>query len=168
MVHQNRIQPGVGEVFVRVDLAVVAEDIQVSAGVQNSVSEAPLEGSYVFSPAAIQRTNVIGFRAHGKLLECDIVRPAEADNARPVGSDLEAGDNHVVVPALESRDQAVPLILDKLRWTAQDPADGPDHVHLEANQLARISRILKFVGSAAFGVCSPCERPSLTCLPEST
>ena len=71
------------------------------------------------------------------------------------GGNLEAVDHNVVFAALQSRYQAVPLILNKACFASHVHGDGICQIHFKADDARRISRIRKGVWRAAFGISGP-------------
>ena len=86
-----------------------------------------------------------------------VIRKRKIDLRLAVFGHFEAVERQIVIAALQSRDETVPLVLDEDGRAIEFGAERRGEIDLESDRLARVLRILKNVGRAAFGIAAPAQ-----------
>ncbi len=71
--------------------------------------------------------------------------------------DFQPIHHHVVEPAIEARDQRVPVVLHQPRVATHASGDSVDDLLLEADQLGVVRWISEGIGGVGFGIRAECQ-----------
>ncbi len=95
--------------------------------------------------------------AHRELFEGGVVGDREIDCLLVLWRDFQPIHHHVVEPAIEARDQRVPVVLHQPRVATHAFGDSVDDLLLEADQLGIVRWIGEGIGGVGFGIRAECQ-----------
>src|SRR6185503_19682673 len=95
------------------------------------------------------------------LLSIDVIWPRHRNPLLVLGGHFEIIEDNIKTPALECRDELVPLILNHLCLRAELGSDSFGKIHFEPDELLGFVGIRINVRRTAFRVSPPAQHPEL-------